>query len=612
MWLEYARAIFATVTIAIAAFGIGSLISGMLPEAIPVWGRRVCCWIAGFGILGVALFVIGQWKLSRITIGIVVDLGILAAIITALREHWLPLRWRARISKSQIIPAAIVAVVLLVTAVGGLAEPVGDWGIDGIAYHLLGPKVWLRDGMVRPVMDNFNTAYPSTAEMVFSALMAFGGQRAPGFSAVLTFSFLLLIAGSLGQRCGLDAAGAWWIAALIAAMPAVYEGGSGGFVDVIYATFVLSAARVGFDAERRSHYAVFGLFCGLAVATKYTGLLATPALLLIAAWPRRNVSGAALSEAVQRVLLAAGVAFAVASPFYLRNWIVLGSPVYPPPASVAGILHVKYLSVGAIRDFYAYNIRRGLMHGRSLAALLLLPFRLTYHTADFNGAGGIGLAPLALGPFGVIAAWRDSFGRRLVLLGGVLALTWFITMQESRYLIHGYAIAAIMAVLGWRYVGELSARRGKALAATAVALSVIYGLFLIVGSRRGDVRSVFSPAYAAERRSAGIPFVESFDFLNHDPAVSKLLILDPSVPPYYSDKDYLKPFGQWGEQLLPDASTPSEVLAQLDQLQISHILDVRSTVSGFRVPPNYSGLVLIFDRPTERVYRVKGASPQEP
>src|ERR1700689_5455355 len=214
MWFEYARAIFATATVAVAAFGIGSPISRLLPETIPAWSRRGCCWIAGFGILGVALFVIGQWKLSRFTIRMVVDLGILAAIINALREHWFPLKWRPRISRSQIIPAAIVAAVLLITAIGGLAEPVGDWGDDGVAYHLLGPKVWLRNGIVRPVPDNTNTAYPVAAEMVFSALMAQGGQRAPGFSALLTFSVLLLIAASLALPCGLNATGAWWSAAL--------------------------------------------------------------------------------------------------------------------------------------------------------------------------------------------------------------------------------------------------------------------------------------------------------------------------------------------------------------------------------------------------------------
>jgi hypothetical protein len=605
MWLEYARAVSATVTIAVAAFGIGSPIARILPESIPPWSRRVCCWIAGFGILGVALFVIGQWKLSRFTIGIVLDVGILTAIITALREHWFPLRWRSRISKSQIIPAAIVGAVLLITALGGLAEPVGDWGDDGVAYHLLGPKVWLRDGIVRPVPDNSNTAYPVAAEMVFSALMAQGGQRAPGFSAVFTFALLLVIAASLALRCGLNATGAWWVAALIAAMPAVYEGAHSGFVDVIYAAFVLAAARIAFDAERTPHFAALGLFCGLAMATKYTGLLATPVIVMIAVWPTGSAITLRRGEILRRAGIAAAVAFAAALPFYLRNWLLLGSPIYPPPPSVAKLLHVKYLSPDALRAFYAYSINRGRGHGRSILALLMLPFNLTYHTADFNGAGGIGLAPLALAPLGVIAAWRDAFSHRLAILAAVLTLLWFATMQESRYMIHAYAIAAIFAVIGWRNIESLSGRRGAALGAIVVAISALYGLSAIIAARRPDIHSVFSQSYAAARRSDKIPFVQSFDLLNQDPAVTRLLILDPSVPPYYSDKDYLKPFGQWGEQVVPDANTPSDVLDRLNELHVSHILDVGSSVSGFRVPQNFEGLVLIFDRPNQRVYAVR-------
>lgn len=605
MWLEYARAIFANVIVAIAAFGIGAPISRLLPETFPPWSRRICCWIAGFGLLGVVLFVVGQWKLSHFTIGIVLDAGILAAVITAFREHWFPLRWHPRISRSQIIPAVIVAAVLAITAIGGLTEPVGDWGVDGVAYHLLGPKVWLRNEIVRPVPDNTNTAYPAAAEMVFAALMERGGQRAPGFSAVLTFGLMLLIAASLALRCGLDATAAWWAAALVATMPAVYEGAHSGFVDAIYAMFVLAAARIAFDAERTPHFITLGAFCGLAMATKYTGLLAMAALVVLAGWPGGNATATKRGEFGGRAAIAALVALAVAAPFYLRNWLLLGSPIYPPPASVATFLHVKYLSAEALRGFYAYSLSRGAGHGRSLLALLALPFNLTYHTADFNGGGGIGLAPLALAPLGVIAAWRDTFSQRLALLAAIFVLLWFVTMQEFRYLIHAYAIAAIFAVIGWNSITSFAGRRGAALGALVVVVSVLYGLTIIAGDRRSNMHSVFSPSYAAEQRNVEIPFVASFDFLNQNPDVTRLLILDPSVPPYYSNKDYLKPFGQWGERVLPNVETPSDALSQLGQQHISHILDVRSTVSGFRVPQNFPGLVLIFERPNQRVYLVR-------
>src|SRR5258708_14282529 len=103
--------------------------------------------------------------------------------------------------------------------------------------------------------------------------------------------------------------------------------------------------------------------------------------------------------------IATAVACAVASPIYLKNWYFLGSPIYPPPPSVAHYLHVKYFPTEAVRAFYDYNIRRGNGHGRGLLHFFTLPFNLTYHTADFSGAGGIGLPPLAFAPFGMFPAW---------------------------------------------------------------------------------------------------------------------------------------------------------------------------------------------------------------
>lgn len=604
MWVEYARAVLGTFLVLIAAFGFGAWISPLFPSSLTAISRNTCSWIGGFGLLGVMLFVIGQWKFNVPIIGIVVAVGIASALIHFLRLHRATRRAAAGNAKSRVVPAAIVALILILTAVAGLAEPVGDWGVDGVAYHYVGPKVWLRDGIVRPIPDNAPTSYPSNVEMVFAALRGLGGDRAPGFSAFLTLSMLLLVAAALGIRCGLPMMGAWWIAALVATMPALYEGSHSGFVDAVYASFVLAAACIGFDARRKREFAALGIFCGLAMATKYPGLLALPVIVLCASWPRRTFPVDAIKDALQKAGIAIIAACVIAAPLYLRNWLLLGSPIYPPPAAAARFLHVRYFSPEALHAFYAWAIHRGQGHGRGLAELILLPFNLTYHTADFHGAGGIGLAPLALGPLGMLAVWRDDFARRLAVLGVLLTLLWFVTMQESRYLISVYVIGAVFAVVGWEYANSKMKWRGRSLSAAVVALSLLYGMFMIGKARREDLHSVFSSSFAQQRRLTKIPFVQSFDFLNRDPSVTRLLILDPSVPAYYSDKDYLKPFGQWGEQVLLDASTSLEVLAKLPGLHISHILDVQSSISGFRVPPNYPGLVLELNLPDQRIYRV--------
>jgi len=514
--------------------------------------------------------------------------------------------------KITALPAMVIAAVLLVTALGGLSEIVGDWGNDAVVYHLLGPKVWLRNGIVRPVPDDCQTAFPVTAEILYGSLMALGGKYAPGFSAVLTLTMFFLVIGSLAARSGLDTRGAWWAVALVAAMPAAYAGGHSGFVDVLYASFVLAAARIGFDAQSTRDYIVFGLFCGLAMGTKYTGLLALPPLVFCSALQMVNRKKGSPGLVMKQAGIAIAVASAVAAPFYIRNWILLGCPIYPPPLALLRFFHVKYVTrevIGGFQSNVLHHVQsniflQGSSLGRVIGAYLLLPFNLTYHTSNFNGAGGIGLAPLALGPFALIAARRNGFIGALVLLAFLLTTLWFVTDQESRYLIHVYAIVAILAVIGWGYAGCKAPHFSPLLSATVIACSLLYGLFMIGSSRLDDVHAAFSKSFAQQRRQERIPSFESFEYLNSHASVRSVLILDPSVPPYYCDKSYLRPFGQWGERTLPDEPDLGSVLARLHELRVSHVLDVNSGFFPFQLPERTRGLRLVFERTNQRVYRV--------
>jgi len=95
-------------------------------------------------------------------------------------------------------------------------------------------------------------------------------------------------------------------------------------------------------------------------------------------------------------------------------------------------------------------------------------------------------------------------------------------------------MAAIFSMVGWNYVSVRCGRLQRLTAAALVGVSILYGLLMIVREQTENLHAVLSPNFAQLRRTREIPYLASFDYLNSDPSVKKILILDRSVPPYYS------------------------------------------------------------------------------
>jgi hypothetical protein len=597
-------AIAANIVVLAAAVGFGSLLCSALPEKFMLVDRLALSLLGGLGVLGILLFCLGQVWFSRTAIGVVVLPGAILGFRVAARG-WSKIRPVLSELSVPFLPGAVIAIVVLVTVVGGLAEPTGDIKMDAIAYHYLGPRVWLRDALIRPVPDEGLTGFPATVETIFAALISFGGPRAPAFFAVIALSSLLLLAGSLGRRAGLDNSGAWWVAALIATMPAIYRGGFGGFNDVIYSGFVLAGLRLGFDAQRSRDYLLFGAFCGFAMGTKYTGIIAWMLLVLVVLLLGILVHRQNKKIVAKNMGIAITASLVVAAPWYIRNWVLLGCPIYPPTPGLLRFFDVRYLPAQAIQKLAERVWKEGTGMGRGPLSLLLLPFHLTFHPANFvNGAGGIGLTPLAFAPFGLLARRRDWFAAGLGLFALLQTVAWFTTAQESRYLIPVYIITAVFAVWGWRYVVQAAPRFAPALAALTIACSILYGLFMIGSARADDLRAVLSPSFAERRRHEEIPFLESFEYLNGEPSVRKVLVLNPRVPTYYLRIPYLKPLGRLGEETLPEARDLPKILSEMGNLQITHVLDTRMEGGDFSLKEHPEGLTLVLERSDQKVYRV--------
>ena len=588
-----------------AVIGLGNPLQKLVPESFGRFDRFACAVVGGIGLLGTLLYCIGVFWFSRAAILSIV----LASAALGVKPLFAAARKFPEVSsriKPSVVPAAVVIVVLLVTAVAGLAEPTGDLKQDAIAYHFLGPKVWLRDAAIHPLPDECYTAFPAVVETLFAALFSMGGVRAPGLFAVIALCSVLLAAAALALRVGLDARGAWWAAALLIVMHPLYRGAYGGFNDAVYSAFVLAGVRVGLDAKAATHYALFGLFCGFAMGTKYFGLIAFVLLALCVAGVAKFAARVGMVVIFRNLAIACAAAALVAGPWYLRNWLSLGSPVYPPPPFLMPYFQVTAIPPQALQRWAARIWFEGSGMGRSPLDFLLLPVRLTYRSANFlNGAGGIGLTPLAFAPFGLLSLRREWFVRALVAFALLQTVAWFVVEQDARFLIHVLVIAAILAVAGWRYVVGATSKLGSFLAAAVVACSISYGLFMVVAARSDDLRAVVSKSFAENRRREEIPFLEAFSYLNSEPAVSRVLVLQPRVPAFYLDKPYLKPIGRWGERALPDADDQASLLAELHRLGVSHVLDVRLGDEPFRLEDSPRGFELVFRRLDQRVYRVK-------
>jgi hypothetical protein len=599
------HAVFGLCALAIAGLGCGAWIANQLPPSFRTAERWSLSLLGGLGLFSLALFLIGQASFTRTSIAVALAVAALLAV-RPLRVAWREKQRIPRAISARIfLPCSIVFMVLTITAISGLAEMTGDWNKDSVAYHLLGPTVWLRNGIVRPVLDNSHTSFPQIPETLFAVLLVAGGDRAPDFSSWLILGLLLLVCAGLAMRMGLSTQQSCWVTAIIVTMPAVYAGSHACFVDGLYAAFLLAAARIAFDAERTTEWALCGIFMSLAMGSKYTGLLALFALLVCSLINFAKKEQPCHTALFKGLGVASITALAVAAPFYLRNWIVLGCPIYPPPPGYAHSCSPKYFPAIAISQFHEYIFQRGMGLGRGWLAFLKLPFNLTYHTSNFHGAGGIGLCPLGLAPFGLWPLRKQFFARQCAVLALLITVLWFLTQQESRFLIPVYALSAIFSVAGWSYISERCGRLHRWTAGLIVAVSIFYGLFMICSGQADNLRAVFSPAYAEAKRQHEIPYFASFQYLNATPLVKNVLILDCSVTPYYLHRSYVKPVGQWGELTLPGVTTASAAVKLDHELHITHILDVVSSVSGFQIQNPPADLKLVFEAPDQRIYSVE-------
>lgn len=408
------------------------------------WGGRLIRWmgvdlesglerwtfgaILGLGLLGTVVFGLGLVGVYYPWVGYVCLLVLALGVLPELRALF---RWlRANLHWSRFGPTPwlwlYVGVMGMLSLGLALLPPTG-W--DALVYHLQGPRLYLENHRIVPVVENFYLNWPAQAEMLLTWGMLLKGDTLAKLLHWVSWPLTAALVYSLTRKTLNPKAGQWAIA-LWGSVPVAVELAGVAYVDLALTAFVLAgvcAFLAWSNSQREGWLVLSALFIGLAMATKYTAVSWLGLAVLILMYHAWRQQHRPLSWVASRSIAFAAIAGLVIAPWLLKNWIITGNPVYPFLFGGAGWNETReaWLTLSALGGY-----------SENLFDYLALPWLLTVMGRTGTSAFDATIGPLllCLVPLVLLDSNRPravTYG--LLFVAGQL-LVFFITIYRTAYL----------------------------------------------------------------------------------------------------------------------------------------------------------------------------------
>src|SRR3990172_3324947 len=425
----------------------------------------------GLGLMALSFLLLGLLGLfhSPVLIACAFLLGLLAwpeIGRAALDGMHLPRRVFAEAREGGFFGLSVTAIgvaVLLFSVLEALGPPAEN---DALMYHLQAPRMFMEAGRLFPTPEIWQANGPMLTEMLYALGLAFGSDSFARLLHLL-FSTLLAVATFGVAKQGLGARGGWFAAAVLLGIPILPLWGSLALTDMAWALYcflaVLATLRWSTDGDRR-WLVIGGVLTGFAASSKYLGL---GIALLLMGWIAVSHRHSDRRARLKAVVVFVACAAAVATPWFVKNLLWTGNPVYP------------FLFGGPdwtpLRLSYLMTYLRSFGAGTGVVETLLLPWNLYVRHAEF---GTIMTSIDVPSPFFLLALafpWaRPPAGWGSLGVLTVLAmLVWAAGSQQTRFLLPLYPILTLLSVVTLCWIDARWQRPGLRGLLPAIALGAI-------------------------------------------------------------------------------------------------------------------------------------------
>ncbi len=398
---------------------------------------------------------------------------------------WLPESMASLGAFGQLFARLIVALTLALAVLYACAAAMPPYEFDVVEYHLQSAKEFYQQGYIGFSAHNIYINMPLGLEMHSLAAMSLvngedgwwlGGLI--GKSIIGSHSLLaaLLIGGFVARKLNSRWLG-WCAAGLWFSVPGNAHVTSTGLIDAALGTYIVASAICAMEMQsNRSKWLVLlaFLFAGAAAAAKYPGLLYAVAPCALVLVLLRRFDG--VLPAVVALLL-------TCMPWYAKNAVLAGNPIYP---LAYGLFGGRGLDAGIAAQWAAAH--RVPVEGGSAYSMAALSKSLLQFIASSEFVQPALIVLATCGVLGGVLGIRQTRREVLVWCGwsvGIMAVWWLATHRIDRFWLPVVPLLVILAGYGLSWLAvNVSLRVAIGIVVAGIGYGMIVNASPVIGDNR--------------------------------------------------------------------------------------------------------------------------------
>ena len=509
-----------------------------------------------------------------------------------------------------------VITILLCVAVSGfliteillnLTPPISR---DALIHHLAIPKLWLLHGGFYEIPWADFSYFPMNIDLLYLIPLYFKNDIVPKFiHLAFGFGTGLLIYSYVKNRFNRN----WGLLGFLIffTTPIIVRLSTTAYVDLGMAFFItasiLAFVRWRDDGYKNTKWLILSAICmGLAAGSKYNALIAWFFLNLMLVFCYSRDNGKTLPALKYGVVFFA-ITFLIASPWYIKNYILTANPLYP--------LFDNFFKdnnlAGAVNNNWTAGIfqRRETMFGEGFWETIFVPVRIFFQGRDgyaqyFDGV----LNPILIImlPFAFLNKYlkRD---KTFFFLFSVffLFMAYFLTVIRVRYILPVIPFLTILSVVGIKNIVEWADKKPNPLRRTGlIGISAVIMILISLNvlylkdyfNAVQPVRYVFGQETKDEFLTCHMGSYPAVEYINKNlPDNVRISLMFIGRRGYYLDKPYYHEasFGMNTINGMVSASrSKQDFQAYLHVLDCTHIL-MRIDLFNKYLRDNFSEVTII-------------------